>query len=137
MLQDRCDYFILAYESPSFSAAAAKVPMSPQGFTKAIRNMERELGVSLFTMDEDGSRVATPYAHEFYEYAKRVRAERNLLSAAFDRIASSGFGSGCALPARWAFPVFSVSISCRITSKPMRTYPYRCAKCPTLCARPR
>ena len=91
MLQDRCDYFILAYESPSFSAAAAKVPMSPQGFTKAIRNMERELGVSLITMDEGGSRVGTPYAHEFYEYAKRVRAERNLLSAAFDRIASSGY----------------------------------------------
>lgn len=134
MLQDRCDYFILAYESPSFSAAAAKVPMSPQGFTKAIRSMERELGVSLFTMDEDGSRVATPYAHEFYEYAKRVRAERNLLAAAFDRIASSGYVElriACSL----GIPVFSAAISCRITSKPMQTCPYRCAKCPTLCAR--
>ncbi len=27
----------------------------------------------------------------YYEYAKRVRAERNLLAAAFDRIASSGY----------------------------------------------
>lgn len=91
MLQDRCDYFILAYESPSFSAAAAKVPMSPQGFTKAIHNMERELGVPLFATEEDGTRRATPYAHEFYEYSKRVRAERNLLSNAFERIASSGY----------------------------------------------
>lgn len=91
MLQDRCDYFILAYESPSFSAAAAKVPMSPQGFTKAMRNLERELGVPLFAVDEDGTRRATPYAEEFYEYAKRMRAERNLLASAFERISSSGY----------------------------------------------
>lgn len=91
MLQDKCDYFILAYDSPSFSAAAGKVPMSPQGFTKAIRNLERELGVPLFAMDEDGTRRATPYADELYEYAKRMRAERNLLASAFDRISSSGY----------------------------------------------
>lgn len=91
MLQDKCDYFVLAYDSPSFSAAAGKVPMSPQGFAKAIRNLERELGVPLFAVDEDGTRRATPYADELYEYAKRVRAERNLLASAFDRISSSGY----------------------------------------------
>lgn len=32
MQNDRLDYFILAYESPNFSAAAARIPMSPQGF---------------------------------------------------------------------------------------------------------
>ena len=42
MMQDKYDYFMLAYDSPSFSAAAGKVPMSPQGFAKAIRNLERE-----------------------------------------------------------------------------------------------
>lgn len=91
MLQDRCDYFILAYEAPNFSAAASKVPMSPQGFSKAVHNLERELGVPLFVVDEDGTRRATPYADEFYEYAKRVRAERNLLASAFETIASSGY----------------------------------------------
>lgn len=91
MLQDKCDYFVLAYDSPSFSAAAAKVPMSPQGFAKAIRNLERELGVPLFAVDEDGTRRATPYADELYEYAKHVRAERNLLSSAFERISQSGY----------------------------------------------
>lgn len=91
MLNDKCDYFILAYDSPSFSAAAAKVPMSPQGFTKAIHNLERELGVPLFATEGDGTRRPTPYAHEFYEYAKHVQAERNLLQASFERIASSGY----------------------------------------------
>lgn len=91
MLQDKFDYFMLAYDSPSFSAAASKVPMSPQGFTKAIRNLERELGVPLFAVDEDGTRRATPYADELFEYAKRMRAERNLLISAFERISSSGY----------------------------------------------
>lgn len=91
MLQDRCDYFILAYDSPSFSAAAGKVPMSPQGFAKAIHNLERDLGVPLFVLDEEGARRPTPYADEFYEYAKHMQAERNLLASAFERIAKSGY----------------------------------------------
>lgn len=91
MMQDKYDYFMLAYDSPSFSAAAGKVPMSPQGFAKAVRNLERELGVPLFAVEEDGTRRATPYADELYEYAKRMRAERNLLASAFERISSSGY----------------------------------------------
>ena len=91
MQNDKCDYFILAYDSPSFSAAAARIPMTPQGFTKAIHNLERELGVPLFTSSEDGTRRPTPYADEFYEFAKHLQAERNLLESAFERIASSGY----------------------------------------------
>ncbi|MEG2024688.1 MAG: LysR family transcriptional regulator [Gordonibacter sp.] len=90
-VKDKYDYFILAYDSPSFSAGASKVPMSPQGFTKAIRNLERELGVPLFVVDEEGARRATPYADEFYEYARHMQTERNLLASAFERIASSGY----------------------------------------------
>ena len=91
MLQDRSDLFLLAYDSPSFSAAASKVPMSPQGFTKAIHNLERDLGVPLFALGDDGMRHPTPYADEFYEYAKHLQAERNLLETAFARIAKSGY----------------------------------------------
>lgn len=91
MLQDRCDYFILAYDSPSFSAAAGKVPMSPQGFAKAIHNLERDLGVPLFVLGNDGARCPTPYADELYKYAKHLQAERNLLESAFGRIATSGY----------------------------------------------
>lgn len=91
MLQDRTDHFILAYDAPSFSAAAAKVPMSPQGFTKVIHNLERDLGVPLFVLDEGGVRHPTPYADELYEYAKHMQVERNLLEGAFERIAMSGY----------------------------------------------
>ena len=79
MQNDKCDYFILAYDSPSFSAAAARIPMTPQGFTKAIHNLERELGVPLFTSSEDGTRRPSPYAGAIYESAKHPQAGRNLL----------------------------------------------------------
>lgn len=91
MLQDKCDYFVLAYDSPSFSAAAGRVPMSPQGFAKAIHNLERDLGVPLFVLGDDGTRSPTPYADELYRYAKHLQSERNLLESAFSRIATSGY----------------------------------------------
>lgn len=90
MLEDRTDYFLLAYDSPTFSAAAAKVPMSPQGFSKIIRNLERDLGVPLFETDERGVRKPTAYADELYRFAKRMQAERGQLEAAFGRIANEG-----------------------------------------------
>ncbi len=87
MNKDRYDYFVLAYDSPNFSAAAAKVPMTPQGFTKTIRALEAELGVPLFEVDKDGRRRPTAYADELYEFATHMQAERNLLQTRFDRIA--------------------------------------------------
>lgn len=64
--------------------------MSPQGFTKIIHNLERDLGVPLFETDERGVRKPTAYAEEFYHYAKRLQKERGQLKSAFDRIASEG-----------------------------------------------
>lgn len=89
MDKDRIDYFVYAYESKSFSAAAAKVPMSSQGFTKAIRNLERDLKVTLFYVDNDGVRKPTAYADEYYQYAKQVQIEREKLQHSFDAIAYS------------------------------------------------
>lgn len=87
MIKDRLDYFALAYESPNFSVAASKVPMSPQGFSKSINGLERDLGVTLFEQDEAGRRQPTAYADELYTYAKRAQAERALLQHRFDAIA--------------------------------------------------
>lgn len=87
MLEDRIDYFALAYEQPNFSAAAARVPMSPQGFSKAIRNLERELGVSLFVVDESGVRKPTPYADVLYDYAQRLRYEKRFLEQRLSEVA--------------------------------------------------
>lgn len=90
MFNDRLDYFVLAYESPNFSAAAAHVPMSPQGFSKAMRNLEKELGVTLFFVDASGQRHPTPYAERFYDYVTNVRRERLLLQHSFEQMASAG-----------------------------------------------
>lgn len=90
MLNDRLDYFILAYESPNFSVAAARIPMSPQGFSKAIRNLEKELGVALFAIDSTGQRRPTPYADRFYDYALSIRRERALLERSFEQMSTTG-----------------------------------------------
>lgn len=86
MLKDRIDYFEYAYASPNFSEAAAKVPMSPQGFTKAIAGLEKELGVQLFVKDAAGRRTPTAYADAFHAYAQRVLSERTKLQRTFDDI---------------------------------------------------
>lgn len=86
MLEDQLDLFLQAYDAPTFSAAAALVPMTPQGFTKAIKKLEHDLGVPLFEFDERGARRPTAYADELYRYAKRARAERTALDDTFKRI---------------------------------------------------
>jgi len=86
MIEDRVDYFIFAYDSPNFSAAAAKVPMSPQGFTKMIHNLERDLGVKLFESDARGVRHPTRYADVFYKYAKNMQDQRRILNNRFTQI---------------------------------------------------
>lgn len=86
MMTDKLDCFLLAYTSPTFSAAAAKVPMTPQGFTKIIKGLERDLSVTLFAKDESGARKPTAYADELYRYAVRRQEERAQLASAFRRI---------------------------------------------------
>lgn len=89
VLKDRIDYFEYAYTSDSFSKAAAKVPMSAQGFTKAIVGLEHELGVQLFVKDATGRRTPTAYADALHIYAERVLSERTKLQRAFDDIAKT------------------------------------------------
>ena len=100
MIEERSDYFLLAYDSPNFSAAAAKVPMTPQGFTKIIKHLERDLGVPLFVTNENGVRVPTSYADEYYQYAKHMQVARQQLVRTFDRISSNSkidLNVGCSL----------------------------------------
>lgn len=87
-VEERSDYFMLAYDCLNFSAAAAQVPMTPQGFTKIIKNLERDLGVPLFETDEHGARKPTPYADEYYQYAKHLQAARDKLKNEFERISN-------------------------------------------------
>lgn len=88
MDKDRYDYFIAAYECDTFSEAARQIPLSPQGFSKAITALQKDLGVPLFIQDNTGRRVPTQYADELYAFAKRRVADRNVLLN-FDEIRST------------------------------------------------
>ncbi len=79
--------FALAYHTHNFAAAARTIPMSPQGFTKSIRTLETELGVTLFTHDkESGSQMPTAYAEELIGYSNDLEERFRLLRKAFRRI---------------------------------------------------
>ncbi|MEE8715941.1 MAG: LysR family transcriptional regulator [Coriobacteriales bacterium] len=87
MNAEQLRYFELAYRERNYSAAARKVPCSPQGLSKAIHALEKELGVTLFTGDpETGMPVPTDYAHELYEYACVNDSNLRLLHESFERI---------------------------------------------------
>lgn len=87
MNTEHLHFFELAYKERSFSAAARRVPCSPQGLTKAIRALEKELGVVLFTIDEaTGLPVPTDYAHELFEFAAVYDSNVRLLRDSFARI---------------------------------------------------
>ena len=80
-------YFELAYMEGNFSAAARRVPVSPQGLTKAIHTLEKDLGVPLFNIDEaTGTPVPTDYAHELFQYAQVFDSNTHLLQSTFDSI---------------------------------------------------
>ncbi len=82
--------FELAYRERNFSAAARLVPCTPQGLSKSIHALEKELDVTLFENDpETGLPVPTEYAHELFEYACVNDSNLRLLGKSFDRIRSS------------------------------------------------
>lgn len=80
-------YFELAYMEGNFSAAARRVPVSPQGLTKAIHTLEKDLGVTLFSIDDaTGTPVPTDYAHELFQFAQVFDSNVHLLNSTFDSI---------------------------------------------------
>ena len=61
--------------------------MSPQGLTKAIHTLEKDLGVPLFNIDDaTGFPVPTDYAHELFQYAQVFDSNTHLLQSAFNAI---------------------------------------------------
>lgn len=92
MRKEQLDYFAVAYETPSFAAAAEKIPMSSQGFTKAIQSLERELGIPLFVFEEDGLRRPTAYADELVSFVRKWQSDYSLLCENFDHIKKARVG---------------------------------------------
>lgn len=65
--------FVQAYESRSFSAAAKKVFMSPQGVAKSVAKLEAELAVPLFERHHSGI-TPTAYGYHLYQRAQEIAA---------------------------------------------------------------
>lgn len=67
-------YFIKAAEFSHFSKAAESLFVSQSTLSKAISNLEREMGVPLFEREGKGV-VLTPYGKTFYAFAQRAMHE--------------------------------------------------------------
>lgn len=68
MRSDQLRYFQLTYECGSYSAAARRAFLTPQGVAKAVRSLEGELGYPLF-YEHSGRLVPTEYADEVYRFS--------------------------------------------------------------------
>lgn len=72
--------FKVTYQSASFSQAADHLYMSPQGLTKAITRLERELDIPLFERSKKGI-VPTPYGDALYKRAGDLDAILNEIAS--------------------------------------------------------
>lgn len=85
MNKEQLHYFTLAYQMRNYSAAAKRVPMSPQGFAKSIHTLESELGVTLFT-EKNGALSPTLYAEELLQFANTWDVNYQMMKESFRRI---------------------------------------------------
>lgn len=86
MYSEQLRYFSLAYHTRSYSAAAKRVPISPQGLTKALHSLEHELGVRLFSRGEGNTLIPTAQAQELIRFIETWDAGLRSLHESFDRI---------------------------------------------------
>lgn len=71
---EQLHYFALAHKFRNYSIAASKVPMSPQGFAKALRKLENELDVVLFEHGPRGQKEPTKYADVLLRYTDQAES---------------------------------------------------------------
>ena len=81
-----CRYFAGLCRFGSYSAAARKLCITPQGLNLAIRRLEKELGAQLVDW-RHGPIRPTSYGEAFLEYAEEEVARAEGLRARFAEIA--------------------------------------------------
>ncbi|MGV8084058.1 MAG: LysR substrate-binding domain-containing protein [Coriobacteriia bacterium] len=86
MNTEQFEYFVVLYNTRSYSAAAKRIPMTPQGLMKAVKHIECDLGVRLFSQGDGGLLTPTSYADKLYEYLQIWGKDWIALKEAFDRI---------------------------------------------------
>ena len=82
--------FTLVYETRSYAQAARRSSMSRQGVALAMHALERELGVTLFLVDE-GAHVLVPtaFADKLVAFARTHASNLRLLGESFARISGN------------------------------------------------
>jgi len=85
--------FLAIVEEGSFTAAAAKLDLTPQALSSVISNLEKDLGLRLFDRTRGGHTMLTPYGRTLVRHAQaQVRAERRALEELF-ALRDAGGGS--------------------------------------------
>ena len=77
---------MILYRERNIERAAQQVPMSAQGLGKAIRNLEKELGVPLFRIEGKRERIPTSYADALATFFEHLHKEYDRLENEFGRI---------------------------------------------------
>jgi DNA-binding transcriptional LysR family regulator len=85
-------YFIACVENKTMHAAAAAVNVSQPALSKAIRNLEADLGVALLDRQPRGV-VPTPFGETLFRYAKMVDSEMRRAVAEIDAMRGMTRGS--------------------------------------------
>jgi DNA-binding transcriptional LysR family regulator len=76
-------YFVACVENRTMHAAAEAVHVSQPALSKAIANLETELGVTLLDRHPRGV-VPTPFGHTLFRYAKMIDSEMRRAVAEID-----------------------------------------------------
>lgn len=78
----QCRYVITIAEAGSFSEAAKRLFVSQPNLSASIHQLEEELGVTLFTRSNTGTKL-TEDGFDFIKYAKRIIGEVDLLQSRY------------------------------------------------------
>ncbi len=90
-------YFICVYEKHSIAQASRICYISPQGISKIIKKMEKDLGVLLFVREAQAM-IPTEYADILYRHALRIVDEyRQLNKEIFEHKEGKNSGIGLAV----------------------------------------
>ncbi|MDO4290793.1 MAG: LysR family transcriptional regulator [Eggerthellaceae bacterium] len=85
LISRQLEYFAAAYRMRSIAEAAKSIPITYQGLKKALGNLERDLGVRLFDIDDSGTLKPTREAEFVYDFAMRQMREAAELEALLAR----------------------------------------------------
>lgn len=119
------EYFVAVAEEANFTYAARRVNITQSGISAQIRQLERELGQTLFirlgrtTGLTEAGKTILPHARMALGAAENIRREIDQLSGLLRGSVKIGMVSGCALPPLAAmvaafcdrFPGIQVSLS--------------------------